>query len=440
MPWQRQVADVGLELLDDGTPAYREVSFTVPRQSGKTTLILGWEVQRALGWDGPQRIVYSAQTGNDSRKKLVEDQFPALEKHRKLLGIRQLLRGMGNEGVVWNNGSRLVVLASSEDSGHGKTVDLGVKDEYFADQDDRRDQALIPAMSTRRFAQLLTASTAGTDSSVPLNRLMAKGRQAVDAGSTEGIAYFEWSADPNDDIDSPLVWARCMPALGHTISEQVVAHARSTMTESEFRRAFLNIPTTSTQDRVWSPAQWSAVNGLLDAPSAPFFVGVDAKPDRSAASIAIAGGGVVEVLVPRPTIGNVASYAVKIAKDTGATVAIDPSGPAAFILPDLESAGVEVLKVSGQMMGQACGAVFTAVNEGAIRFRKHPDLDAAVAGARTVPKGDVWVWARKDSSVDVSPLVAATLAWWASSQAVALVPEVRFTNLADLLDEDDWDD
>jgi hypothetical protein len=35
-----------------------------------------------------------------------------------------------------------------------------------------------------------------------------------------------------------------------------------------------------------------------------------------------------------------------------------------------------------------------------------------------LPKGDVWVWARKDLSVDVSPLVAATLAWWASSQAV----------------------
>src|SRR5690348_15325275 len=47
MPWQRLVADVGLELTDDGRPAYREVVFTVPRQSGKTTVILGWAVQRA---------------------------------------------------------------------------------------------------------------------------------------------------------------------------------------------------------------------------------------------------------------------------------------------------------------------------------------------------------------------------------------------------------
>src|ERR1039457_2904149 len=37
MPWQRLVADVGLELLPNGLPAYRTGIFTVPRQSGKTT-------------------------------------------------------------------------------------------------------------------------------------------------------------------------------------------------------------------------------------------------------------------------------------------------------------------------------------------------------------------------------------------------------------------
>src|SRR5262245_7346570 len=77
MPWQRLVADVGLELLEDGRPAYREVIVPVPRQSGKTSLILAVEVQRAVGWApafGPQRLVYSAQTGADARKKLLEDQ------------------------------------------------------------------------------------------------------------------------------------------------------------------------------------------------------------------------------------------------------------------------------------------------------------------------------------------------------------------------------
>jgi hypothetical protein len=61
------------------------------------------------------------------------------------------------------------------------------------------------------------------------------------------------------------------------------------------------------------------------------------------------------------------------------------------------------------------------VNERAISVFGHPDLTTAVRGARTSPKGDGgWSWSRKDASVDLSPLVAVTLAWWAAAQ----VPEV----------------
>jgi hypothetical protein len=55
MAWQEQVANVGLEVLEDGTPAYREIVVTVPRQSGKTALVLAWEVHRALAGDRLKR-------------------------------------------------------------------------------------------------------------------------------------------------------------------------------------------------------------------------------------------------------------------------------------------------------------------------------------------------------------------------------------------------
>jgi len=233
MPWQQQVADVGLELLPDGRPAYREVAVTVPRQSGKTTLVLSVEVHRAMAWaellGAPQRIVYSAQTGKDAREKLLEDQVPLLEPHRKTLGISKIMRAFGSESVLWRNDSRLTLLASSEDSGHGKTVDLGVKDELFADRDMRRDQALNPAMATRSHAQLWTASTMGTVDSVALNMVVDQGHRAVETGQKTGLAYFEWSADPKDDPADPATWWKCMPALGRTIGLEVVEHAYQTL-------------------------------------------------------------------------------------------------------------------------------------------------------------------------------------------------------------------
>ncbi|MGH7358528.1 MAG: LAGLIDADG family homing endonuclease, partial [Candidatus Rokuibacteriota bacterium] len=204
-----------------------------------TTLVLGWELQRALGWGSPQRVVYSAQSGNDARKKLIDDQVPILEPRARKLGIRRILRGMGNEAVEFVNGSRISLLASTDDSGHGKTLDLGVKDELFADGDERRDQSMVPAMATRAAAQILTLSTMGTDDSVALNRAVDRGRAAVDEGARTGVAYFEWSAGVDDDPDDPATWWACMPALGHTITEDVVAHASGVMLDGEFRRAFL---------------------------------------------------------------------------------------------------------------------------------------------------------------------------------------------------------
>ena len=70
-------------------------------------------------------------------------------------------------------------------------------------------------------------------------------------------------------------------------------------------------------------------------------------------------------------------------------------------------------------MQQACGVIDAAVKDAGMRVRRHPDLDASVMGAARQSKGDGgWTWSRRDASVDISPLVAVTLAWWAAAQAV----------------------
>jgi hypothetical protein len=48
-----------------------------------------------------------------------------------------------------------------------------------------------------------------------------------------------------------------------------------------------------------------------------------------------------------------------------------------------------------------------------LRHIPHPALSAALAGAGKRPLGDAWAWDRRGTSVDISPLVAATLARWA---------------------------
>ncbi len=416
MPWQQRVADVGLELLPDGRPAYREVVFTVPRQSGKTTLILGWEIQRALGWaqmlGQPQRIAYSAQSGKDAREKLLEDQIPVLEPRKKLLGIRSFYRAIGSEALVWRNGSRLILLASTEASGHGKTLDLGVKDELFKDTDFHRDQALHPAMATRAHAQILTASTMGTVASVALNASVEAGRAAVDGGKTTGIAYFEWSAHPDEDPGDPATWWRCMPALGRTITLEVVEHEYASMPLDEFRRAFTNVA-TGTDESVIPQSIWRGVcSEDLEATGEVF--AFDVNPERSAAGIVAVGPGpIVEVVDYRPGTAWLADRCAELDKSYHARFAVDARGPAGAFIEQLKRRHVRLVELDSTDVTRACGAFFDAVMDGAVKVRSNPDLDAAVSGAAKRPVGDAWAWGRKSSRVDISLLMAATVGMWA---------------------------
>lgn len=407
------IADVGGEIdPDTGLPAYREVVAYVPRQSGKTTLFLSWNVQRALGWGSPQRIVYTAQTGLDARKKLIEDQVPILEPRRAKLGIRRILKGMGQEAVEFFNGSRIVLMASGTDAGHGKTVDLGNKDEFFADTDDRRDQALVPAMATRPAAQLLTASTAGTDESVPLNKLVERGRRAVTSGDTTGIAFFEWSADPDSDFDDPAVWRTCMPALGHTITEDVVRQARGTLSTGEFGRGFMNIPTRS-DERLIPATVWDLVCDPHVKPVGSASFALDANPERSAACLSACGGGVVEVISHQPRLAWVIPRVREKPELRRGPWAIDPAGPAASLIPDLRAEGIEVIEVGGRELAAACGAFFDRIVDTTKPWvRRHPSLDEATAGVAKRASGDAFTWARRSSDADICPLFSVTLAHW----------------------------
>lgn len=410
MPWQRLVADVGGELDPaTGRPAYREVIVAVPRQNGKTTLVLAWEVQRAIGWGEPQRICYSAQSGKDAAEKLIEDQAPLLERRKRQLGVSKIRRANGHEAVEFVNGSRIFVIGSTADSGHGKTIDLAVKDELFADSDNRRDQALVPAMATRAAAQILTISTMGTDESFPWNEAVERGRRAVAEDVRSGVAYFEWSAAADLDPDDPATWRACMPALGHTITEDVVRHARRTLSDGEFRRAFLNQQTRA-DDRVIPLEKWDKAVSEKAAPTGPLVFAVDVNPDRTAGAIATASKTAAELVDYRPGTGWIVSRATELTARHGGVWVVDGVGPAGSLISDLEKAGLKVHSLQARDMAKACGQFFDGVMDGAYVIRQHHKLDDAAAAAVKRPMGDAWAWARKSSASDVCPLVAVTLA------------------------------
>ena len=79
----------------------------------------------------------------------------------------------------------------------------------------------------------------------------------------------------------------------------------------------------------------------------------------------------------------------------------------------LEAEGIPVTKPTARDAAAACGQFFQAVtDEGSLRHRGDAALSVALGGAQSRPLSDAWAWARKATSVDISPLVAVTLAAW----------------------------
>ena len=434
MPWQQQVADVALEIdAKTGLFAYREVGLTVPRQSGKSSLILSVIFARALA-EGRQQVRYTAQTGSDARKKLVDDWLPVVENSPFFKrGLFRTRLTNGHEALKFRNGSHVGLVATTKKSGHGGTIDLAFLDEAFAHPDARLEQALRPAMITRNYpgSQLWVVSTAGTPEGSPyLWDKVEKYREVASAGLTHSVCYFEWAAQDDMDPSSEDTWRSCMPALGYTQTVEAVRSEFEGMALNEFERAYLNRWKTATSDPVIPLAVWKDLADPDSFALDPVVFAFDVMPDQSGGSIAAVGRREdgrfhLEVVEQKRGTDWIASRVAELVRSHNPlAVMCDPAGTAGAQLPKLAQEDVEVTTVSARDHAQACGLLFDAVANGEIRHLGSPDLIAALDGAVKRPLADAWAWSRKSSAVDISPLVAVTLALWGFQTQMDEAPQV----------------
>jgi phage terminase large subunit-like protein len=305
-----------------------------------------------------------------------------------------------------------------------------VIDEAFSQVDDRMEQALIPAQATRRAAQFLVVSNAGTPYGSPyLLPRVEQGRLLAEAGLTDTSCYVEYSAAADADPADPATWAGCNPAMGQTITESAIDAEYASMDLVEFKRARLCQWTSQIVPPVVPLDTWSALTDLRAAAPDRICAAFDVGPERARASVAVAGRRpdgkfFVELVYNLPGTEWVPSHlADLVEKYHPQAVLCDPIGGAGSLIPELVERRVDVTKVSAQEHAQACGRWFDLVVQGNLVHRGQRELLSALDGAVKRSLGDAWAWSRKSSSVDISPLVAATIALW-GAQAADTKPEV----------------
>ncbi|MFE7133401.1 hypothetical protein ACFVIM_21345 [Streptomyces sp. NPDC057638] len=421
MPWQRQVADVALEVDGRGRYRYPVVVVTVQRRAGKTTLVRavmahrGLTVRRAGLWVTAQQRQDAADTWTDMADAIEDSPLGPLVRRRSANGQEQLTFPTGGKLRVFNARSRRAM--------HGKWSDCTLVDEAFAFTDEEGTvilQGVVPTMATRPGAQLWIVSTAGTALSTWLRSYVLRGRAGADR-----MAYFEWGIpEDTDDLDDLELYARHHPAVGHTIDLTALADARALMKSHEFARAYGNFWVSSDEWAIAPPLWNGSRTWERIAPGGPVAFAAEVCADRSSGAICAAGRTAdgrtaIELTDERPGVGWIAPRLLELAeRHRPVSVVVDPVSPAGpvhrALMDHRRSRGrwVPLAPFGTPELLDAHTEFLDGLVTGATVHRSHERLDAAVraTGSRQVREQVVWSRLPAEDGTSPAPLLAAALA------------------------------
>jgi hypothetical protein len=377
-PWQERALEQSLGVRADGKWAAFEVGLNVPRQNGKGSILEARELVGLFEF-GERLVIHSAHefpTSLEAFRRLlflIED-TPDLDRQ-----VKRVSRSHGEEGIDLMNGNRIRFRTRTKGGGRGFSGDLLVFDEAMILQL-MAVGALLPTLSARPNPQVWYAGSPVDQMVHDHGIVFARIRERGLRGDDPSLAYVEHSADPGVDADGepvPLAqldaallasgeaWAQANPGLGIRISAEHVSNELRSMDARTFAVERLGIgdwPATHiVNGEVISADEW---NALVDAQSKvldPVCFAYDVKPDRSWASIGVAGlrpDGLrhVELVDRQKGTGWVASrLAELVGRHDAAAVVCDPYGPAGSLVHEIEELGVEVQTVTAQEHAIACG-------------------------------------------------------------------------------------
>ena len=429
-PWQEHVIHRALGEKADGRGSSFEVGVEVPRQNGKGGVL---EIRELAGLFllGEELIPHSAHefaTAEQALERMSEiiEGCPDLSRR-----VRTIKRSHGQEGVYLKSGQQLRYKTRTKGGGRGFSADCVILDEAMI-LPEAFVGALMPVLSARPNPQLWYTGSAVDMQHMEHGIVFARLRERALKGEDPAMSYFGWSPPfdspedlPEDAAADPDVWAVANPALGIRIPLEHIEKEHRSMDPRTFAVERLGVGAWPSGDGSVSVIDMQAWADLAVDVSSQIVgsvcVALDVTPDRSHAAVGVAGqrsDGLhqIEVVDHRRGTGWVVERLVEIqSRQPVIAVVVDAAGPAGSLISDLEAAGVLVTTVSAKEHAQACGRLYDGVAQQTFRHLGQSELNAAVKGAAKRPLGDAWAWSRKSSGVDISPLVACTLALWGSA-------------------------
>ena len=440
-PEQELVLEGSLGVRGDGRWQTREVGVNMPRQNGKGEILIARELF-GLFELGERLVIHAAHEFKTSaehfqRLEAVVRDCPELHARVKrsetgrIVGYRY---SHGEESITLQDGARIEFKTRTKSGMRGFAgVHLLVLDEAMIISEAAHSSAMpiIRASKSERGPQLWYTGSAVDQETMDHGVVWTRVRERGIAGDDPALAYFEWSVDaehPDDVSDEMMVdvdlWEQVNFAIVRgRVTVEHMEWERRAMSQRGFAIELLGAgdypPTDASADVLVQLEDWLALEEPESVLVDPVCLAFDVSPDRqvaiSAAGINEQGKLHVEVVAAGSGTGWVQAKLVELyAKHDVEEIVCDGYGPSAAIARRVDDAGITVKRLDSSEYGIACGLFVDAIGESALCHLGQEEMSAAIRGAKARPLVDRWAWSRTKSTVNIAPLVAATLAHWSA--------------------------
>jgi hypothetical protein len=410
--WQDGAGRLILAKRADGLYAADQILVSIPRQVGKTYLFGAISFALCLLSPG-LTVIWTAH-----RVKTAKETFNSMSglasQPKVAAHIVQVLRGRGDESIMFTNGSRILFGAREAGFGRGFSgVDVLVFDEaQILGESAMEDMVAAQNVSPNPLTILTGTPPRPKDP----GEVFTMARQEALDGETAETLYIELSADRGTDLMDREQWKKANPSFPHRTPERSMLRMKKNLSDDSFLREALGVwDEQSRHQAVIKKHVWKelADTGPEDGVR-PNGFGVDMSHNREisigACWIEAESAHIEEVWAGDDTAAAINWTVERAGRKT--PVFIDSMSPAAALIPDLRARGVNVTQSTAGDMARGCGLFEDRAKAELLTHADQDRINDALEGARKrlIRDAGGWGWDRSDPTCAIYPIVAATLA------------------------------
>lgn len=424
-PWQKHTLRRWLAEDEDGEFVNLDCGLSVPRQNGKTELIVARIIYGIIFGGRIGLFTAQKQKTVDVVKKRVQDFFyeNPHEEIFNLLTPRFRKKPRNYDFIEFNNGARYQFITRTRLGGLGMTNDDLINDEA-ADMLDAHQATLLPTTSAARSGNPQVIYCGTPPMAETVGEVFPRVRKEIQK-SGEG-AWTEWSVDVMTDKNDISAWYKTNPSLDKTLLKRVIEVEARSLSIDDFNRMRLGWWSGVEEKRAIAQKYWDKC--CTEKPEfndeyLPVYA-VKFAPDRSAYSLAVAqplknGKIHVEIVSQRPMSEGTSKIATWL-KDRYrkcAKIIIDGATGQAILFEDLTSMGVPQRKIVQPNMKQITAAhefIFEGIMHDELSHYNQPLLNQTVrvAKQRSLNRFGGFGWESMNKNLSTAALDAATYAYW----------------------------